>query len=413
MPGLFPNVTSQYTYGGKSHTNLVISEGNAPAEKMIVSKTNTAEPFLYEYGPEGQQTVTLAKGKIVEAVGAEWDPESGHTVTAVRQALPDSTQVIGVNHHNVYKKRRDGLNRGDVTVITRNYIEVPLFEHTDLNTAKTAAKAMRYGAAYGTNKPGEQLKAGDFVKVGEDGNFVKAIIGTDDYFKVVGQVFAADRELPPAGFLQYYMELANPEIEEMLKAMSYAPTPGNNGKDAGAYPYGYPYSVKGWKPKFEELLQGKGWAKGIPFLTDGFFRAQEKRVIELKDKYDKKNNSGNVEAIRPAGDVTITDNEIKVGKDSRNSAVFIKLHHPINKVKPQPIQVKYLDGNNADAAKVVVADDMHIDFENNTVVVYLEGGAFMKDVKIEAELVVDPVAGIPTEWDYAGSVGAVRILLQK
>jgi hypothetical protein len=47
------------------------------------------------------------------------------------------------------------------------------------------------------------------------------------------------------------------------------------------------------------------------------------------------------------------------------------------------------------------------------VVVYLEAGVLLKNLVIDAKLVVDPVAGIPTEWDYAGSVGAVRILLQR
>ena len=408
--GLFPNNNSQYTFGGKTHTNLVISEGDAPAEKFIVSKTNTAEPFLYEYGPEGQQTVVLAKGKIVEAVGAEYDYETGREVSAIRQAQPDSTDVIGVNFMNVYKKRRDGLNRGDATVITRNYIEVPLFEHTVEATAEGAAKAMRYGAAYGASNV---LKAGDLVKAGKDGNFVKLDKTKDSPFAAVGQVLAVERQLPPAGFLQYYMELANPEMEAMLKAMSHAPSPGNNGKDAGAYPYGYPHTVKGWKPKFEELLVGKGFNKGIPFLTDGFFRAQERRAFEIKDKYDSKANSGNVEAVRATEGVTVTDSTLAVGADVRNGAVFVKLHHKINKTKENPILVKYKDGNAADAAKTLSAEDTFIDYENNMVVMYLEPGANLKEVTIEAELVVDPVAGIPTEWDYAGSVGAVRILLQK
>src|SRR4051812_39728449 len=101
--GLFPNVNSQYTFGNKTHTNLVVSEGAAPAEKFIVSKTNTAESFPYEFGPEGQQEVVLAKGKIVEAVSAEFDRETGRNVTAIKQASADSTKAIGVNFSNVYK----------------------------------------------------------------------------------------------------------------------------------------------------------------------------------------------------------------------------------------------------------------------------------------------------------------------
>ena len=417
MAGLFPNNNSQYTFGNKSHTNLVISEGAAPAQKFAVSKTNEAEHFLYEYGPEGQQTVVLAKGKAVEAGPAEYDSETGRMLPTIKQATEGTNKFIGTNLQNSYKKRRDGMNRGESTIITRSYIEVPLFEHESEATAQGFAKAMRYGAAYGGVKGGAdgttntKLEPGDFVKVGKDGNYVKLDTAKDSPFQIVGQVWEATRELPPAGFLQYYMELANPELEEMLKAMSHAPSAGKNGKDAGAYPYGYPYQNKGWKPKFEENLIGKAWAKGIPFLTDGFFRAQERRSFKIDNKCDIKANSGNVEAVRANDKVEIAGAQVTVPKGVRNGAVYVKLHHPINKTKAVPAVVKY---TNKDGAVVSVhGEDVHIDFENNMVIFYIEEDQVLKDVTIEAELVVDPVAGIPTEWDYAGSVGAVRILLQR
>lgn len=303
------------------------------------------------------------------------------------------------------------MNGGDPTIITRSYIEVPLFEHASLTTAQGAAKAMRYGAAYGEDA--KKIVPGDFVKVGADGNFAKLNVEEDSPFQIVGQALAVERELPPAGFLQYYMEQMNPELEAMLKAMSIAPTPGNNGKDAGAYPYGYPYSNRGWLPEFNEKLVGKGFNKGIPFLTDGFFRAQELRTIPLTDVYSASTNDGNVEAVRVAGDVTITGDDVVVGAEARNAAMFIKLHHPINRTKANPIKVKYMSADATPVAKEVSQADIHLDYTNNTVVIYLEPTTVMNDVKIEAELVVDPVAGIPTEWDYAGSVGAVRILLQR
>jgi hypothetical protein len=311
------------------------------------------------------------------------------------------------------------MNRGDATVITRSYIEVPLFEATggadaiaDATVAAGAASAMKFGAAYGAK---DSIQPGDFVKVGLDGNFVKLNTSTDSPFEIVGQALAVERDLPPAGFLQYYTDMANPELEAVLKAMSHAASPGNNGSDAGAYPYGYPYTVKGWKPEFEELLLGKGYGKGIPFLTDGFFSAQEKKTFLLDDVYSEIANTGHVEAVRVAGDVTVTGNDVVVGAETRNAAMFVKLHHPINKTKAKEDQVKvsFKDGNNLDAVASIVSEDIHIDYTNNMVVIYLEAGQNLKDVTFEAELVVDPVAGIPTEWDYKGSVGAVRILLQR
>ncbi|MEC3031764.1 hypothetical protein P9Z86_17620 [Bacillus thuringiensis] len=93
----FPNVNGSYKFKGKTHTNLVISEGNAPAEDLIISRTNGAETFIYEYGPEGNQTVVLAKGKIVELVGAEYDPETGHQKTAVKQATDAAQKIAAEN----------------------------------------------------------------------------------------------------------------------------------------------------------------------------------------------------------------------------------------------------------------------------------------------------------------------------
>ena len=234
MP-LFPNLESEYLFKGKTHTNLVVSEGAAPAEKFIVSKDETVK-FQYAYGPEGNQNVVIAKGKIVEAAAPEFDYETSRMVTAIKTAAPSSKKAIGVLHHNVYERKRDrfsGGNQGNPVVITRSYIEVPLFEHANTNTARAYAEAMKYGAAYGATN---EIQPGDFVKVGQDGNFVKLDVDNDSPFKIVGQVLAVERELPPAGFLQYYMDMTIPQLEEFFKQKSHAPSPGNNGQDAGAYP---------------------------------------------------------------------------------------------------------------------------------------------------------------------------------
>ena len=98
---LFPNVESNYTFGGKSHTNLVVSEGVSPSEKWIVSKDNAAEPFIYEFGPEGNQTVILAKGKAVELGAAEYDSVTGRNYSTIKQATEGTKKAIGALHHSV------------------------------------------------------------------------------------------------------------------------------------------------------------------------------------------------------------------------------------------------------------------------------------------------------------------------
>ena len=413
---LFPNVESEYTFGGKSHTNLVVSEGISPSEKWIVSKTNAAEPFVYEFGPEGNQTVVLAKGKIVELGAPEYDAVTGRQVSTIKQATVGTKKAVGVLHHSVYEQRRgrfSGNNQPNPTILTRQYIEVPLFEHAVANTARDFAKAMKFGAAYGTNDA-NALQPGDFVKAGENGNFVKLDTDNDSPFQIVGQVLAVEKELPPAGFLQYYMEMDIPELEAFLKAQGIAPSPGKNPDgSAAAYPYGAPYTNKGWKSDFEKLLNPT-INKGIPFLTDGYFRAKQVvNGISIGDEYDATtNNDGHIENVRIAGEVSIVDGSatgkknVVVAANSRNNALFIKLRHAIDKGEASPITVKSVEGT-------IAAKDVHVDLSQNVVVVYLEAGQTYTDLVIDAKLVVDPVAGIPTEWDYAGSVGAVRILLQR
>jgi hypothetical protein len=431
MP-LFPGVTGNMYFKGKTHTGLVVSEGNAPAEELLVSK-NEGVKFQYAYGPEGNQNVVIAKGKVVEMAGTEHDYETGYMKQTIKQATAGSSHAIGVNHHNVYERKRDRFSGNAPTVITRNLIEVPLFEHATLNTAQGFADAMKFGAAYGVTG---DLKHGDYVKVGNNGNFVKLDTANDSPFQAVGQVWGVEKEIPPAGLLQYFMDLKIEDLESFMKNASYAPSPGTNGKaepqypgqwnapkgqkgDAGAYPFGYPWDLHNWKPDFEKLLNPV-INRGIPFLTDGYFKAKQVVTgIALDDIYDAAtNNDGHIESVVFSGGVTFVDGTgadtvdnavgkgVKIAADTRNNALFIKLHHPIDRVEEKPVTVK-IGGTEVKAA------DLHIDWTNNMIVVYLDAGVTANPITVDAKLIVDPVAGIPTEWDYAGSVGAVRILLQK
>lgn len=392
---LFPNNQDIAQYNGavgKTHTNLVVSEGAAPAERFIVSKDNASDPFIYEYGPEGNQTVLIAKGKIVESAGEEMDREYGHLSTAIKVAAEDSERAIGVNHHNVYEQRRDAMEGNRPTVITRSYIEVPLFEHTTVATAAASAKAMHFGAAYGATK---ELKSGDFVVSGIDGNFKKFIKGTHEFHQVIGQVLNVNRELPPAGFLQYFTGLKNDELEKYMKQISTTPVAG----DAG-YPYGAPYSVGAWKPEFLKSIAG-GNLTGIPFLTDGYFSAKKQIEAKLTD-------TESIESVRAGEGVTVTSNNVVVDSGVLDASVFVKLKHKLDPRALNEVKVTYT-GTSGEV--VLSARDVHVDATNNTIVVFLDGGVTANDLTIQVAAVVNPTAGIPTEWDYAGSVGAARIQL--
>lgn len=419
----FPNLNRELTYRGKTHTSLVVSEGAAPAEELIVSRTNNQleehKPWIYEYGPEGNQTVVLPKGKIVEVVGNEYDNDTGFHKTAVKFATNASEKVLGVNFHNVYSRRRDGMHSHLTrpVVITRNYIELPLFEVEGgaLSDAQTLANAMKYGAVVSAKGTANELKHGDHVVSDAYGNVRKYVKGTDAPEAIFGQVWTKEDSLPPAGFLQYYTDMINPQMEEYLKMISRMPSPGApaDGKSADAFPYGAPYTNRGWKPEFERLLMGAKMA-GIPFLTDGFFRAQEVVDVPLSAGADgAKVLDANIEAVR-VGEGTsfdVLNNRVTVNANTRTGTLFIKMKHPMDKTQLANVSVS-ING------VAVNANDFVIDIVNNIIVVYLpenetNAPVVHNTVRVHVPSVVDPVAGIPTGWDFKGSTGAVRILLQK
>lgn len=387
---LIPNSDKIFYDGniGKTHTGLVVSEGAAPAEQFTVSKDNKATPFIYEYGPEGNQTIVIAKGKIVEAEGEERNPETGFKETAIKVAGEDSIRAIGVNHHNVSEQRRGRMEGNRPTVLTRSYIEVPLFEHSSADTAASSAAAMHFGAAYGTT---DDLKSGDFVVVGKDGNFKKAPEELTDPRLIIGQVLNVTRDLPPAGLLQYYTGLQNEQLEDYIKGMS-----ATSGAENSIHPYGSPYTVGSWRKDFVTALGG-GNLKGIPFLTDGYFSSLQQAKVTLDD--------AEVEAVRPGDGVEVDGVNITVG-DVTESMVVVKFKHDIAHRELDNVSAKF-------GGKEVSARDLHVDVANNSIVLYLDGNQEINDLEISVPLVVNPTAGVPTEWDYQGSVGAARILLQR
>ena len=376
---------------GKTHTNLLVSEGNAPAEQFLVSKTNTAKPFYYEFGPEGNQLVTLAKGKLVEAVGEEVNRRTGYTETAIRVAQEDSVRAIGVNHHNISEETRSarGGDYNRPTVLTRSYIELPLFEHETIATAADSASAMNFGAVYGGTTT--KLKSGDFVVAGKDGNF-KAFTDETDPRAIVGQVLNVNRNLPPAGLLQYYTGLDNAQDVQSYLA-SLLPT----GTES---PMGAPYSVGAWKKDFLTSL-GLAQNTGIPFLTDGYFSALQTLTTKIDDE-------ANVEAATGSKSVTVDGANVTVDDTETDGAVYIKLKHKLDARNLDSVVVKYTVG---EEQKTVNGRDVHVDVNNNTIIVYLDANTTATAFEVTADMVVNPTAGIPTEWDYKGSVGAARILL--
>ena len=388
---------------GKTHTKLELSNGQAPNEQFVVSKENEFTPFIYEYGPAGHQTVLLPKGKIVEATKAEYNPTTGRMETAIKMASEGTTRALGVNQHNLYDSRRDVMEGTTATVLGRSYIEVPLFETTDASAAATTAAAMKFGAAYGAT---DDLQPGDHVVAGKDGNFRKFNddeVDGDDVRAILGKVWGVSRELPPAGALQYYTGLQGDALKKIMDDMS-----GYAGTGSDAKP-GTPFSNGAWLPEFLKTI-GTGEMNGIPFLTDGYFSALQEVPVSLTGALA---DNENVETVRvqdnatydaEAGSITVKD-----GKDE--SLAIVKLAHQIDPLAGGEVTVQAkIDGGELETFS---KRDVRIDMQENGVVLYLQPGVVYTEIAINIGLVVNPTAGIPTEWDHKGSVGAVRILLNQ
>lgn len=389
---LFPNSERIVQGGyGKTHTKLELSNGQAPAEKFTIARGNEFKPFIYEYGPAGLQTVILPKGKLVMSAGTEYNPDTGFEETAIQVAGDGATNVLGVNQHNIYETRRGAMQGTAATVLSRSYIEVPLFETNDAKTAANTADAVKFGAAYGKTN---DLQPGDYVVAGQGGNFRKfndAKTGGDDPLAVVGKVWGVTRELPPAGALQYYTGLEGDALKQVMNDLS-----GYAGSGDGPKP-GSPFSNGAWLPDFFKAI-GTGDMKGIPFLTDGYFSAKERLEKITLD-------SDNVEVVRAQDGVTVTGGNVTVGANVEESMVVVKLKHQIDPLDTSNTKVRV-------GGKELSSRDVHVDLRENAVVIYLAKGQ-TGAVEIDADLIVNPTAGIPTEWDHKGSVGAVRILLNQ
>lgn len=431
MP-IFPNASTYYK--GRTHTQLVVSEGNAPAEKYIPAATENYTKFNYEFGPEGNQEVVIPKGKVVSLTGVEWDYETEKYVPAIKIAnglagtaeAPNlaftGDKIIGVNHHNVYKRIRDRFSGNQPTIITREYIEVPLF--TDI--AKAAA--IKFGAAWATgadNLAAANAIIGKNIAVDEHGNFTVATSGT--YENVIGKCLGVDTNVPPAGYLQYFMEMENVDFEKFMRDMSYAPAPGKTPNTAWNDIAGYPEGT-GYLKSRQDLI--KTFNQGIPFLTDGYFRARTPKKYKLSD-------TGVV--LRKANNVTITEkydlDEEGAGTDTdtvisvtvaqkEGAALFVRLPESIVKDNLQNniSATQYPEFANGPLTSNVVVkvnnvqyNDVHVDYTNNSVVLYFDSidtDITNATVTVDCVVLESQVPGIPTGWDFKGSVGAARILLK-
>lgn len=378
---LFPQVNVQN--GGlddRTHTNLVRSEGNAPAEYWIVDPDL---PGLFEYRFGGFGMVVIPKGKIVAVSDPKYDWQTDKITTCLTIAN-GVNMPIGVAQYNIFEKKRDRFDGNFPSVITREYIEVPFI------VGDESAAAMKWGCATADTATG--LKPGDYVKPNAAGQFVKWTEGTDNFSQLVGQVYAMDTDLPPLGWLAYFMnvEVMQNELNDGIINASYPP----------ATKGGYPGSAN-FAALVKQLFDANN-PTGIKYLTDGYFRS---KTTYGGDTPEIITAHTSVVASSAGVNINAGTGALTVPADGEELQLVLKANAPI--AADETIRIYFGDDVVTEGRKY------HIDHRLNQITLYLDENDNNKVVKITYTQIVDQIPGIPTEWDYKGSVGAARILLMK
>lgn len=472
---LFPQ--QNFTFGGlndRTHTNLVRSEGMSPAEQWILDPDL---PGLFEYRFGGFGYVVIPKGKIVAVTNPKYDWETERVVNCL--TLANGTNIpVGVAPYNFYEKRKDRMGHNQVSIINREYIEVPFI------IGDTQVSEMKWGCA--TAPAATDIQAGMFVKPDARGNFVQwnnnkpmthtvtageagqatiylkepikagtkvykagtggaadteitahvvsfaagivdgdagsANLAKDDVIKYtsafsdpieqqVGQVLAVETDLPPLGWLAYFLDLRqeDDELNNAIKQASYPPAA------EGGYPaYGY---KNDYVAMMKRMFDAKS-PTGIPFLTDGYFRAKKVYggnntpvAITPLSTAQFSNLPAARCAIAANGELTVQP----IATDPRDIQLYLKMKAPLAVDGDVLSYDKGFTGIKIyfDNTQVREGVKYHVDYKNQTIVLLLEEADHGKTVTITCALIEDQIPGLPTEWDYQGSVGAVRILLCK
>lgn len=415
-------------YDGRTQTQLVVSEGRAPAEKWLPSEaTNNTVQFNYAFGPENNKEVVIPKGKIVAAAGVEYDTVTEKYIPRIKIS-GTADLPLGVNHHNVYQRKRDKFSGNEPTIITRDYIRVPLFINDTEGAAKTAAAGIKFGAMWLDADPANKAAVataafGKYVVSDEYGNF-QLSSGTDIADgKVVGQVYGLELDVPPAGYLEYFTEMTAGELYDLIQSSREVPSAGRTTADSGSLSIDtFPVGTSYLKSKEDLAFVLKNFRAGIPFLTDGYFKART--VVTMATLADAQ-----ILDVRATGNVTIAGDKAITVTDPVGAMIFVKLkdklatdrledgdtvaNHPELGGVANTFEIRIMDGSNAGAGALVAEKDYHIDYYNNMIVIYPTAAIADKDIKITATLLVNQIPGVPTNWDFKGVFGEARILLQK
>ncbi|MEW6770023.1 MAG: hypothetical protein AB1330_01335 [Bacillota bacterium] len=452
-------VASTSTDVKRTHTKLIVSEGPVPAEKWLIDPRLRK---LFKY-MNSTRWVVLPKGRIVALATNGGVNDDGRFVGYINRftwnALTianggvDVTELdkdgntytrkanvpVGVVPYNMFEQDEleDMADVLPTVVRDHTYIEVPLF------TNKVDAEAIHWGSAYGTFKGGDMLCSdanGRFIKWEEykteeqsfvdvavdsgvatvyvdqpikpgttpvievidpatqtpvagatlgdvlyaSGKIVIEGLGTltavdvqvaytsaipQSPLQIVGKVCAVDLNIPPEGWLKW----AEWALADQKTMADFDPTgfrPQDLTQGTGLTDGGYPYDP-GYVDVLSKLYGPSG--QGIPGLTDG---------SNIETQY--------------------TDEVI--GEIQPNLAIGTKYTF---RLKHRPAVLGSLTVKIGDTE--VVPD--YVDYDAGLVIIITTQTYSTVQTVTATYKATGQVPGLPTNWDFKGCVGGLRIML--
>lgn len=354
--------------GSRSNTGrLVVSGGDSPAGQWVTDP-NLPILFNYDYGGPGQKDVVLSKGLLVGVTPQRYLDD---TIGFKKNALTIATSTVrpfGMAPYNYSKHWEDFLDGNQPSVITREYIELPLLQNAD------DAALVKWGAAF--NTPGNVLQANDLVTWSRDpqnpGKVIKWNESVHSVADIIGQVGEVEDDQEPQGWLKWAMwdEAARREDQDGPVNKSGYSAPGD-----GGYPFDPEYTRLGKNGEngyFSQYYTTEGDATGIPGLLDGKNRSQTVHQMSY--------------AIA-GGTAAGTPVQFQLGKKN---------------VIRDTVKV-FVDGVERNPATYT------LDAQNGVVVLVTQAADAGKNVSISFRC---EFFGTPVGWDYKGSLGGIRILLK-
>jgi hypothetical protein len=432
--GVDPRLPALFRYGwAYGYNQFIITKGRIVAvdPDLMVMDTDTMH---------FHNALTLANGGVdVKLVDREWveateedlqiNPQTGELVSPSNpnSVFRKANKPIGIIERNEYTRDSDAFN-GMIPgpVRTDALIELPWF------LLKEKAEGNPWGSCYGEIKPGMLVKSDLNGRVClsplSDPEQVAAMdMATyeKERQQVIGEVYSTDKSLLPEGAAKYAQWALDDRLNfEDINPFVW-PNQARTGEDFVnntptmyqsdfTYP-GYPYDrtmisndlhmlassrVGSYDPRFDEKHR---LDRGIPGLTDG----------------------GNV-ITRAFGSTNGEADLLLEGKPHLTISHVNKLASAAEGIE---IMMKLPDVDLVDA-KVAIGDAEAVNIVSGAVVngfeikyVDLHKGLFsikqVEDAAAKQELAVKVsytkkgMAGVPTNLDWDGCVGVVRILLQK